>query len=333
MTHRGTSMNSLSFDNQPRLTSQSKPELQPSLNMPDSTRKPTWSSDAIPFSEPDVHQHHTQGTPACMILFVIFMATFILAGGGGLIYWSSNHPSDTTQGQNGQSQDQSQASLTANASASLTATANANTTATAIANPYISSTSTLVMDDPLDTNNQSSQWQKNTQGTCRFINGSYYASAAPNLFTTCFATGTDYTNFTYEIQMLFVQHAPKYSSGGIIFRSNISQHKFYFFEVYASGRYTFQKCDQTGQCTILAGSPSDPPLPAYRGGQTNTVAVVANQNTFTLYLNHQPVASPQTDNDSPYTQGTIGVLARGGLPPALSTEVAYRNLRVWYQLP
>lgn len=316
-------------DDQAQPTSQSKSEPQPSLNMSYSISRPTRPGSAIPFSEPNVHKYRMQGTPPCMILFAMFMAIFIIAGGGGLIYWSSNHP----HGQNGQSQDPSQVSLTANASASLTATANANTTATAIANmnPYISSASTLVMDDPLNNNNQSSQWQENIQETCRFINGSYHVSAAPNLFTTCFATGANYTNFTYEIQMSFIQNAPKYSSGGIIFRSNIGQHKFYFFEVYASGRYTFQKCNQTGHCTLLAGSLSNSPSPAYHANQINTVAVVANQNTFTLYLNQKPVASPQTDNNSPYTQGTIGVLARGGLPPAPSTEVAYSNLRVWDQ--
>jgi hypothetical protein len=328
-------MNSFPIDNQVQPTSQSKSESQPSLNMPDSISRPTRPSSAMPFSEPDVHKYRTQGTPPGMILFAIFMAIFIIASGGGLIYWSSNHSSGTIQ-----APDQSQVSLTANALASFTATASANTTATAIANinPYISSASasfmdnsanTLVMDDPLSTNNQSSQWQENIQGTCRFINGSYHVSAAPNIFTTCLATGTNYTDFTYEIQMIFIQNAPKYSSGGIIFRSNAGQHKFYFFEVYASGRYAFQKCDQKGHCTILAGSPSDPPSPAYHVGQINTIAVVADQNTFTLYLNHQPVASPQTDTNSPYAQGTIGVLARGGLPPAPSTEVAYSNLRVW----
>ena len=142
-------------DDRAQPTSQSKSEPQPSLNMSYSISRPTRPGSAIPFSEPNVHKYRMQGTPPCMILFAMFMAIFIIAGGGGLIYWSSNHP----HGQNGQSQDPSQVSLTANASASLTATANANTTATAIANmnPYISSASTLVMDDPLNNNNQSSR--------------------------------------------------------------------------------------------------------------------------------------------------------------------------------
>ena len=260
-----------------------------------------------------------QGTPPCMILSLCSWQFSLSRAEEDSIYWSSNHP----HGQNGQSQDPSQVSLTANASASLTATANANTTATAIANmnPYISSASTLVMDDPLNNNNQSSQWQENIQETCRFINGSYHVSAAPNLFTTCFATGANYTNFTYEIQMSFIKMHPNIAVEELSFAAILVSINLYFFEVYASGRYTFQKCNQTGHCTLLAGSLSDSPSPAYHANQINTVAVVANQNTFTLYLNQKPVASPQTDNNSPYTQGTIGVLARGGLPPAPSLRL------------
>jgi len=57
---------------------------------------------------------------------------------------------------------------------------------------------------------------------------------------------------------------------------------------------------------------------------------VAKQNTFTFYINQQPIGSQQTDTSSPpYTQGMIGVLARGGLPPTPPTEVAYSNLKVW----
>ncbi|HEY4033908.1 MAG TPA: protein kinase [Ktedonobacteraceae bacterium] len=279
----------------------------------------------------DLQIYRRNGTPTSMIIFVVVLAIFIIGGGAGLIYWSSNQPS-TVQGTNSNEQSQDQANLTATASASLSATAAANATGTALANinPYAIGPSTLMMDDPLSSNNQTTQWQENPQGGCQFTNGSYHASAAPNLLTTCFAMGTtSYTNFTYEIQMIFVKSAPNHTSGGILFRGNNDQHQFYLFEVYASGRYLFQKCNNDANCTVLAGSTVNPPSPAYHPGQANTLAVVAKQNTFTLYINQQPVASQQTDNSSPYTQGMIGVLARGGLLPNNPTEVAYSNIRVW----
>lgn len=129
--------------------------------------------------------------------------------------------------------------------------------------------------------------------------------------------------------MQFVASGPKYTSGGILFRGSADQHQFYLFEVYASGRYLFQKCYGNSGCTILAGSTVDPPSPAYHIGQTNRLTVVAKQNTFTFYINQQPVSSQQTDNLNPYTQGMIGVLARGGLQTNIPTEVSYSHIRVW----
>jgi len=207
-----------------------------------------------------------------------------------------------------------------------------NATATALANinPYVPGPSTLVMGDPLSRNNQTAQWQENPQGGCHFTDSSYRASAAPNVFTSCFATGTNYTNFAYQIQMVFIQHAPKYSSGGILFRGSTDQRAFYSFEVYASGRYIFQKCNNgKPNCTLLAGSSQDPPSSAFQVDQMNTLAVVANQNTFTLYINQKPIGSHQTDNSSPYVRGLIGVLVHGGQGSDTPTQVAYSNIKVW----
>jgi|GEM_PF-639674 len=287
----------------------------------------------------DLQRYRRPGTSTGMVIFFVIMMIFIIGGGAGLIYWSNNQPS-TVQKTNdtGQSQDQvnatttTSASLSATAAANATATAAANATATAQANrnPYVPGPSALVMSDPLSANNQIAQWQQNPQGGCQFTNNSYHASAAPNAFTSCFATGSNYTNFTYQIQMVFIQHAPKYSSGGILFRGSTDQHAFYSFEVYASGRYNFRKCSNGGtNCTILAGSPQDPPLSAFHVDQMNTLTVVANQNTFTLYLNQQMIGSQQTDNSGPYTHGLIGVLARGGLGSDTPTQVAYSDIKVW----
>ena len=281
----------------------------------------------------DLQRYRRYGAPTGMVIFFVIMMIFIIGGGAGLIYWSSNQPGRVQRtNDNGQPRDKMSATATTSASLNATGTALANATGTALANrsPYVSGPSTLAMGDPLSSNNQTAQWQENPQGNCQFTNNSYHASAAPNVFTSCFATGTNYTNFIYQIQMVFIQHAPKYSSGGILFRGSTDQHAFYSFEVYASGRYIFQKCNNGGtNCTLLAGSPQDPPSPAFHVDQMNTLAVMANQNTFTLYINQQPIGSHQTDNSSPYIHGLIGVLAHGGQGSDTPTQVAYSNIKVW----
>src|SRR5258708_16010252 len=187
-------------------------------------------------------------------------------------------------------------------------------TALANINPYAPGPSALIMSDPLSANNQIAQWQQNPQGSCQFTNRSYHVSAAPNTFTGCFAVGSNYTDFTYQIQMVFIQHAPKYSSGGILFRGSTDQHAFYSFEVYASGRYNFRKCSNGGtNCTLLAGAALDPPFSPFHVNQMNTLTVVANQNTFTLYLNQQMIGSQQTDKSGPYTHRFIVSLPRHSL--------------------
>jgi hypothetical protein len=54
--------------------------------------------------------------------------------------------------------------------------------------------------------------------------------------------------------------------------------------------------------------------------------VVAKGNSFTLYVNHQPI---DTITDSTYSHGHIGLIAivygKGGQP----TEVEFSNVKVW----
>src|SRR5260370_16257879 len=115
-----------------------------------------------------------------------------------------------------------------------------------------------------------------------------------------------------------------------MFRGRNDEHEFFVFEVYAGGRYIFRKCSNGGpKCTLREGAALDPPLSAFHVDQMNTLTVVANQNTFTLYLNQQMIGSQQTDNSGPYTHGLIGVLARGGLGSDTPTQVAYSDIKVW----
>ena len=57
--------------------------------------------------------------------------------------------------------------------------------------------------------------------------------------------------------------------------------------------------------------------------QTNLIAVVANNDFLSLYVNHQLI---NTQQDSAFSSGQIAVVAENGNSP---TEVVFRNARVW----
>jgi hypothetical protein len=67
--------------------------------------------------------------------------------------------------------------------------------------------------------------------------------------------------------------------------------------------------------------------------QATVIAVVANGNTFDLYVNRQHVFGPVSD--STYTHGQIGVYAEGGFnvnnatAQTSETEVVYSDAKVW----
>ena len=59
-------------------------------------------------------------------------------------------------------------------------------------------------------------------------------------------------------------------------------------------------------------------------GQSNRIAVVANDSTITLYVNSQRIDSL---TETSYSQGQIGLIASD--TGSTVTEVAYSNVKVW----
>src|SRR5260370_10533713 len=143
-----------------------------------------------------------------------------------------------------------------------TATVNARkgATATAIAsgaNPYPPYRGSLALNDPMVNNNQGHQWQVFSDGTtgnsCQFIGGAYHVVDAPQNGGACFATATNFSNFTYQIEMTFIKAGQSYDGGGIVIRS--TGNNYYYFEGFQSGRYALGSC-QGNDCshTISDGS-------------------------------------------------------------------------------
>ena len=111
--------------------------------------------------------------------------------------------------------------------------------------------------------------------------------------------------------------------GGIIFRADFTVRHYYLFSICQDGSYQLRLYTQPeGPETKILLQGSNPSIRTGLG-QSNLVAVVANNNAITLYVNHQFITSVQ---DNTYSQGQIGVAAANNNSP---TEVAFRNARVW----
>jgi hypothetical protein len=130
---------------------------------------------------------------------------------------------------------------------------------------------------------------------------------------------TNFSSLVYQVRMTILRG----DTGGIIFRATSSTAKYYSLSISQDGSYELVKsvsASGTNDQVLLSGSTR-----AFKTGlnQANLVAVVAQSNLLSLYVNKQYVAGV---SDSSYTSGEIGVLAQDATQP---TEVAYSNAQVW----
>ncbi|HZT98804.1 MAG TPA: serine/threonine-protein kinase, partial [Ktedonobacteraceae bacterium] len=152
------------------------------------------------------------------------------------------------------------------------------------ANPYAPHTGKLALNDPLDGNHHG--WDEGN--ICNFRAGSYHISLPMNRFATCYAHATDYRNFTYEVQMTFLKMGHTSSAAGIAFRGDNTIPAAYVIQIFQRGKYSFLACSST--CQVVSGYPAQPQIiPSFhtQPGQSNTLAVVAHDDSFTFYVNGQ----------------------------------------------
>lgn len=222
---------------------------------------------------------------------------------------------------------QANATATTQAIATATAQGHANATATvqAVTNFYAATVTAgnPVLNDPLQNDSQSSNWDMGNSaiagdGSCSFTGGSYHSKPPQkSSFAPCFAQGTNFSNFSFQVRMTIVQG----DQGGIIFRGSYNDGTFYYFYINRGGSFaleTFNHYKLTG--VIQNGSSS-----AIQTGlnQLNLIAVVAKGSTLDLFVNMQHIASM---SDGTYNQGQIGVIAESTQNP---TEVVFSDAEVW----
>lgn len=184
---------------------------------------------------------------------------------------------------------------------------------------------TLVFSDPLRDNSQGHQWlvaSDSYGGNCEFTGGAYHISASiDSPYAYSCGTATDFSNFAFEAQMTIL----KGDAGGFYFRLNPTNDKDYEFLVSQYGRYGLWRDDSSLSFQTFVDWAPNPVI--NRGlGQTNLIAVVANGNTITAYVNNVKVASV---TDSAYSHGRIRFVANPLSKGGHSTEVAFSNAKMW----
>jgi serine/threonine protein kinase len=278
------------------------------------------------------------------------LVCLLVVSSAGLFYYLGGHHSSTNPNVNATTTGQVNIFDTATAQTQATAAARSGATATAVvhatatvnarrdatataiatgANPYPPYNGSQALNDPMINNNQGNRWQVSsdnaTGNSCQFIDGAYHVVDAPNYGGACFATATDFSNFTYQIEMTFIKAGQSFDGGGIAIRK--SGNNYYYFEVFESGRYTFVSCSGT-DCTHVITESLSQAIPSFHTGlnRPNAIAIVAKGNIFDLFVNGIHIAGPVSDPKTTSNHGMIGVF--GGANDA-TTEVVYKNAKVW----
>lgn len=183
---------------------------------------------------------------------------------------------------------------------------------------YLPGHGTLILSDPLDgTHNQKNAQRWKAASGCQFTGGHYQIDTSATIpLQTC--AGPSLQNFAFEVQMTIMQG----DCGEIIFRANVASNTFYDFLVCQQGVFSLAKVVGNHPGIILlqpaASSSLNPEL-----NQMNTLAVVTNGNSISLYANMHLLGSVQDSASS------NGLLALGAVETNGHTTVAFSNARIW----
>src|SRR5216683_3121050 len=220
-----------------------------------------------------------------------------------------------------------QANTTATAQASATAAASA--TASALQTVLSQATSgTPALNDQLSAPSNNYNWDQLTSsnstvgGSCTYTGGAYHSNMPrTSFFQPCFAETPTYGNFAFQVQMTITQG----DEGGIIFRADPANSKFYLFRISQSGAYDlFLYVDNQGSHAknLLSNSSS---LIKMGQNQTNTITVVARGANIYFFINSQYLDGV---SNGMFSSGKIGVFGESNTHP---TDVAFSNAQVWQQ--
>jgi serine/threonine protein kinase len=190
--------------------------------------------------------------------------------------------------------------------------------------PYPPHSGSLALSDALRDNSKGYSWPDNTSvkgGTCQFSRGAYHViMTQAGEFHSCIAGATEFSNFAYEVRMTILQG----DGGGVIFRANGTEGRYYYFRVGRDGSYgLYLYTGAAGSHVQVLTSGRAPAI--YTGlNVTNVLGVVARGNTIDIYVNHQRIDGV---TNGTYDSGQVGVAA-AAYNTGIS-EVVFSNVQVW----
>ncbi|GAC1390244.1 MAG: hypothetical protein NVS4B11_05960 [Ktedonobacteraceae bacterium] len=215
------------------------------------------------------------------------------------------------------------ANTTGTAQAVATTRAQLDATATVEAKPLSDYTNITakqpdLLNDPLsspDTRN----WDTGTN--CTFTGGAYHVTETQNgFFYDCAAKATNFSHFLFQVKMTFL----KGDYGGIIFRADFTNSKFYLLRIDRStggyDLYLYVDKEASHAKRLLSSTTS-----SFKAdlNQPNQIAVLARGAHIALYVNSTYIDAV---DDNTFGSGQIGVFAEDNQNPA---EVSFEQAQVW----
>lgn len=262
-----------------------------------------------PFGGPPAPRRSSSGKVVLIILAVLvvlggLVAIIGVSARNSQIATDNTHATATTSARN----------TTATAQVQATTTAQVQATATAVVANYPFSTN-VKLNDPLTDNSKGAGWR--TDNNCKFASDGYHASeTTTNTYYTCPALTNSYSNFTYQVTMNMAQG----DVGGITFRGDDANTKFYSFIFSQTGEYVLFLYTQQG---AKPQTLQDSTATSFKSHQANDLGVVARGNQISLYVNDQKLI---TISDSTYSSGQIGTIVYDLSGPS---EAVFSNAKVW----
>ena len=186
----------------------------------------------------------------------------------------------------------------------------------------VPATARLVLSDPLKDKSKGYAWDETIQpaGSCGFAGSAYHIKALSLGLFTCNpeAKSLFLSNLVYEINLVAVQG----NTEGVAFRFDQSNATGYIFFIDTQGSYSLSAVNGLSipSRTITSGISK---VIAKGAGQSNKLAVIADGNSISIYINHQFIAKA---NDASYNQGQLGIFTVDSQSP---TDVEASNAMAW----
>jgi hypothetical protein len=290
--------------------------------------------------QPSSAQQQGKGFSRGMMILLVAVALLMISSGISLIcYTIVAHPAQlrvqatatvesvlnadahSTAIANGYATATARVQANATATMQVQATAQAQATANTFQNIYTKATSGIpVLHSSLAFQDRYNWdiYSTTDEGSCTFTGGALHASAfAKGFYVPCFAHATNFSNFAYQVQMTIHEG----DEGGIVFRADDANSRYYFLRVGGDGFYSLyiSKDDKHNLAIAYATSTAIHTAP----NQPNLLTVIAQGDSFSLYINKQYVGSA---HDGSYSSGEIGVYAADNNN---RTDVSFSNAQVW----